>query len=58
LTLFIQNDGFEYNLVLITISVALGLAGAGAYSLDRALISARPRLRRLLRQPPATRPAS
>lgn len=34
---FIQNGGYEYNLALVVISVALTLAGAGAYSLDAAL---------------------
>lgn len=28
------NGGYEYNLVLITVAAALGIAGAGAYSLD------------------------
>lgn len=34
---FIQNGGYEYNLALVVVSLALVLAGAGAYSLDGAL---------------------
>jgi putative oxidoreductase len=47
---FIQNDGFEYNLVLFTICVAFLLVGAGALSLDRVLSSRSPHLQTLLRQ--------
>ena len=31
---FIQNGGYEYNLALVVVSLALILAGAGSYSLD------------------------
>lgn len=34
---FIQNGGYEYNLALVVVSLALILAGAGSYSLDAAL---------------------
>lgn len=34
---FIQNGGYEYNLALVAVSLALILSGAGAYSLDAAL---------------------
>ena len=34
---FIQNGGYEYNLALVAVSLALIFAGAGAYSLDAAL---------------------
>lgn len=34
---FIQNGGYEYNLALVAVSLALILAGAGSYSLDAAL---------------------
>lgn len=34
---FIQNGGYEYNVALVAVSVALMLAGAGSYSLDAAL---------------------
>ena len=34
---FVQNGGYEYNLVLIISAVALSLAGPGAYSLDHLL---------------------
>lgn len=54
---FIQNDGFEYNLVLFTICAAFLLAGAGAYSIDRAVSSRAPRLRTLLRQAPEVEPS-
>lgn len=54
---FIQNDGFEYNLVLFTICAAFSLTGAGAYSLDRALSARAPRLRTLLRQAPEAEPS-
>lgn len=54
---FIQNDGFEYNLVLFTICAAFLFAGAGAYSLDRALSARAPRLRTLLRQAPEAEPS-
>lgn len=47
---FIQDEGFEYNLVLLTNCAALLFAGSGAYSIDRALSSRSPRLRTLLRQ--------
>jgi putative oxidoreductase len=33
---FIQNGGYEYNLALVVVSLALILAGAGSYSLDAA----------------------
>ena len=35
--LWSQNGGFEYNLVLITLMVSLGVIGPGLYSLDRRL---------------------
>ena len=38
-----QNGGFEYNLVLIALMIAIGLIGAGRYSLDRHLPVAFPR---------------
>lgn len=47
---FIQNGGFEYNFVLLSISAVLGVTGAGAYSFDRALNSRRGGLGTLLRQ--------
>ena len=31
---FIQNGGYEYNLALVAVSLALILSGAGSYSLD------------------------
>lgn len=34
---FIQNGGYEYNVTLAVVSLALILAGAGSYSLDAAL---------------------
>lgn len=34
---FIQNGGYEYNVTLVVVSLALSLAGAGSYSLDAAL---------------------
>ena len=34
---FVQNGGYEYNLVLIIAAVALTLAGPGTYSLDHLL---------------------
>ncbi|HYT72411.1 MAG TPA: DoxX family protein [Gemmatimonadales bacterium] len=34
---FVQNGGFEYNLVLMVAALALAAAGPGAYSLDRLL---------------------
>lgn len=34
---FIQNGGYEYNLSLVAVSLAVILAGAGSYSLDAAL---------------------
>lgn len=34
---FIQNGGYEYNVVLAVVSLALILAGAGSHSLDAAL---------------------
>lgn len=47
---FIQNNGFEYNLVLIVICAIVGLNGAGTYSVDHAITSRKPGLRTLLRQ--------
>jgi putative oxidoreductase len=41
--LWSQQGGFEYNLVLIAILVAIGLMGPGIYSLDRRLPFALPR---------------
>jgi putative oxidoreductase len=38
---FVQNGGFEYNLVLIVAAVALATLGAGAFSLDHLLGLAR-----------------
>ncbi|AEY93629.1 MULTISPECIES: DoxX family protein [Streptomyces] len=35
--LWVQNDGYEYPLVLVVISAALALTGPGAWSLDHAL---------------------
>ncbi|MET8771692.1 DoxX family protein [Streptomyces sp. NPDC004658] len=35
--LWVQNDGYEYPLVLVVVSVALALTGPGAWSLDHAL---------------------
>jgi putative oxidoreductase len=35
--LWVQHDGYEYPLVLITIAAALGFTGPGAYSVDAAL---------------------
>jgi putative oxidoreductase len=34
---FVQNGGYEYNLVLIIAAVALALVGPGTYSLDHLL---------------------
>ncbi len=34
---FVQNGGFEYNLVLVVAALAVAAAGPGAYSLDRLL---------------------
>jgi putative oxidoreductase len=34
---FIVKDGFEYNLVLATVAVAVSMIGPGRYSIDRAL---------------------
>jgi putative oxidoreductase len=34
---FVQNGGYEYNLVLIVAAVALALIGPGAFSLDHLL---------------------
>ncbi|TVU71223.1 DoxX family protein [Cobetia crustatorum] len=39
--LFASNNGYEYALALMTISVALALLGGGKASLDRLLFSAR-----------------
>jgi putative oxidoreductase len=41
--LWSQQGGFEYNLVLLAILVAIGLMGPGLYSLDRRLPFALPR---------------
>jgi putative oxidoreductase len=41
--LWSQQGGFEYNLVLIAILLAIGLMGPGLYSLDRRLPFALPR---------------
>ena len=38
---FVQNGGYEYNLVLIIAAVALALVGPGAFSLDHLLGLAR-----------------
>jgi putative oxidoreductase len=38
---FVQNGGYEYNLVLIIAALALTLVGPGAYSLDHVLGLAR-----------------
>ncbi|WP_406099284.1 DoxX family protein [Streptomyces sp. NBC_01013] len=35
--LWVQDDGYEYPMVLVTISAALALAGPGHWSLDQAL---------------------
>lgn len=35
--LWVQNDGYEYPLVLVAVSAALSLAGPGRWSLDHAL---------------------
>ncbi len=34
---FIQNGGYEYNLVLLVAALTLAATGAGAYSVDHAL---------------------
>lgn len=41
--LFAQEGGFEYNLVLAAILVAIGLMGPGLYAFDRRLPFAQPR---------------
>ena len=41
--LWSQAGGYEYNLVLVALLCALGLAGAGAYALDRRLGTELPR---------------
>jgi putative oxidoreductase len=33
----VNQGGFEYNLVLATVAVAVGLSGPGSYSLDAAV---------------------
>lgn len=38
---FVQNGGYEYNLVLIIAAIALALVGPGTYSLDHLLGLAR-----------------
>jgi putative oxidoreductase len=35
--LFVTNNGFEYNLVLWSVAVAVSATGAGRFSLDRAI---------------------
>lgn len=35
--LWVQNDGYEYPMVLVTVSVALALTGPGRWSLDHLL---------------------
>ncbi|MEV6805686.1 DoxX family protein [Streptomyces sp. NPDC051132] len=35
--LWVQNDGYEYPLVLVVVSAALALSGPGRWSLDRVL---------------------
>jgi len=35
--LFMSNNGYEYGLILLTISVSLVVSGGGALSLDRAV---------------------
>ncbi|QHA03244.1 DoxX family membrane protein [Streptomyces broussonetiae] len=35
--LWVQNDGYEYPMVLVVVSVALSLTGPGRWSLDHAL---------------------
>ncbi|MFI2203333.1 DoxX family protein [Streptomyces sp. NPDC020192] len=35
--LWVQNDGYEYPMVLVVVSAALALTGPGGWSLDRAL---------------------
>ncbi|MET9356054.1 DoxX family protein [Streptomyces sp. NPDC006617] len=35
--LWVQNDGYEYPLVLVVVSAALALTGPGRWSVDRAL---------------------
>jgi putative oxidoreductase len=46
--LWITNGGFEYNLVLIAVAVALALGGPGTYSLDHAFGIALPEPQTLL----------
>ena len=41
--LWSQNGGFEYNLVLVALLLAVGLIGPGLYSMDRRLPFALPR---------------
>lgn len=41
--LWTQNGGYEYNLVLVALLVAVGVMGPGLYSLDRRLPRALPR---------------
>jgi putative oxidoreductase len=37
--LWVTQNGYEYNLVLLVIAVAIALTGPGAYSLDASLFS-------------------
>ena len=37
--LFMSNNGYEFGLALLAVSVALTISGAGPFSVDRALVS-------------------